>query len=103
MLPAMLQQRSMLIGFLIILCSLLAFPGFAKKAPPVELAGVSCEIPPPLHCPDANCPGPMVIEQGTALEPKNRPKILPRLSLQPQARREGHLHPRPARPRLLPK
>src|SRR5260370_39251028 len=75
MLPAMLQQRSMLIGFLITLCSLLAFPGFAKKAPPVELAGVSCEIPPPLHCPDANCLGPMVIEQGTAVEPKTGRKF----------------------------
>src|SRR5258708_34445529 len=75
MLPAMLQQRSMLIGFLITLCSLLAFPGFAKKAPTVELAGVSCEIPPPLHCPDANCLSPMVIEQGTAVEPKTARKF----------------------------
>src|SRR5438132_7990096 len=72
MLPAMLKQRSMLIGFLITLCSLLAFPGFAKKAAPIELAGVSCEIPPPLHCPDANCLGPMVIEQGNVVEIKTR-------------------------------
>jgi hypothetical protein len=75
MLPAMPKQRSTLIGFLIALCALLTFPGYAKKAPPLELAGVSCEIPPPLHCPDANCPGPMVIEQGTAVEPKTGRKF----------------------------
>lgn len=47
---------------------------YAKK-PPLELAGVSCQTPPPLHCPDANCPGPLVIEQGTALEPKTGRKF----------------------------
>ena len=40
------------------------------KSAPLELAGVTCETPPPLHCPAANCPGPMVIEQGSAVEPK---------------------------------
>jgi len=29
---------------------------YAKKASNIELAGVSCQIPPPLHCPAANCP-----------------------------------------------
>ena len=47
---------------------------YAKKAP-VQLAGMSCETPPPLHCPDANCPGPMVIEQGSAVEPKTGRKF----------------------------
>src|SRR5260370_17727668 len=75
MLPAMLKQRAALIGFLIALSALLAFPGFAKKAPPLELAGVGREIPPPLHCPDANCLGPVVIEQGTAVEPKTGRKF----------------------------
>ena len=42
---------------------------YANKAP-VELAGVSCETPPPLHCPEANCPSSLVIEQGSAVEPK---------------------------------
>ncbi len=70
----MLRQGSTL-TFSIALCALLAIPGFAKKAPPVELAGVSCEIPPPLHCPDANCLSPMVIEQGTAVEPKTGRKF----------------------------
>ena len=47
---------------------------FAKKMP-VELAGVSCQTPPPMHCPDANCPGPLVIESGTAVEPKSGRKF----------------------------
>jgi hypothetical protein len=47
---------------------------YAKSAP-IELAGVTCETPPPLHCPAANCPGPMVIEQGSAVEPKTGRKF----------------------------
>jgi hypothetical protein len=47
----------------------LALSAYAKKAP-LELDGVTCKTPPPQHCPDANCPGPMVIESGTAVEPK---------------------------------
>ena len=47
--------------------TLAMIPGYAKK--PLQLAGVTCETPPPLHCPDANCPGPLVIEQGVAVEP----------------------------------
>jgi len=47
--------------------ALSAIPGYAKK--PLQLAGVVCQTPPPSHCPDANCPGPLVIEQGTAVEP----------------------------------
>jgi hypothetical protein len=49
---------------------ILAIPGRAGKAPPVELAGVACQTPPPLHCPDQGCAGATVIEQGTAVEPK---------------------------------
>lgn len=41
------------------------------KTPALQLAGVACQTPPPSHCPDANCPGPMVIEGGTAIEPKS--------------------------------
>src|SRR5579872_7415521 len=52
----------------------LALSAYAKKAP-VELAGVNCQTPPPLHCPDANCPGSMVIEQGNAIEPKTGRKF----------------------------
>jgi pimeloyl-ACP methyl ester carboxylesterase len=36
---------------------------------PLELDGVVCQTPPALHCADKDCPGPLVIEQGTAVEP----------------------------------
>jgi hypothetical protein len=54
--------------FLVVAAAALA--AYAKKAPPIELNGVTCRTPPPQHCPDANCPGSMVIESGTAVEPK---------------------------------
>ena len=47
----------------------LALSAFAKKIP-IELVGVACETPPPQHCPDKDCPGPLVIQSGTAKEPK---------------------------------
>ncbi len=52
-----------------------AASGRATMAPPVQIAGVTCETPPPLHCPDANCPGTMVTEQGNAVEPKTGRKF----------------------------
>jgi hypothetical protein len=69
------RQTATLIGYLITLSALVAIPGYARKAPPVQVGGVSCEIPAPLHCPDANCPGPLVVEQGTAVEPKTGRKF----------------------------
>lgn len=53
----------------------IAITAYAKKGAPLELAGVVCQTPPPSHCPDANCPGPMVVEQGTAVEPKTNRKF----------------------------
>jgi pimeloyl-ACP methyl ester carboxylesterase len=47
----------------------LAVAAYAKKAPLV-LDNVACQTPPPLHCPDANCPGNLVTNEGTAIEPK---------------------------------
>jgi hypothetical protein len=46
---------------------LICIPVYAKK--PLEVAGVACQTPPPAHCPDKDCQGPLVIEQGTAVEP----------------------------------
>jgi pimeloyl-ACP methyl ester carboxylesterase len=54
---------------LFVLTAAVALAAYAKKAP-LELDGVACKTPPPQHCPDANCPGPLVIESGTAVEPK---------------------------------
>jgi pimeloyl-ACP methyl ester carboxylesterase len=59
-----------LLGFLILVSAIASIPGFARNATPLELGGVSCQNPPPLHCPDANCAGEMMIEQGSAVEPK---------------------------------
>jgi len=47
---------------------------YAKNSQPIELAGVACQTPPPLHCPDANC-GALVTEQGSAVEPKTNRKF----------------------------
>lgn len=62
-----------LVGFLALLAALLAGPAYGKK--PVELDGVACETPPPLHCPDANCPAATVVESGSAVEPKTGRKF----------------------------
>jgi hypothetical protein len=37
---------------------------------PMRLAGTSCEKPPVLHCPDANCAGDVVTNGGPAVETK---------------------------------
>jgi hypothetical protein len=47
----------------------------SAKTTPVELAGVTCQTPPPLHCADKDCPGSLVIEQGTGVEPKTGRKF----------------------------
>src|SRR5579864_9055695 len=52
-----------------------AFPAHAGAPSYLELGGVTCVTPPPLHCGDANCPGPLVIEQGNAVEPKTGRKF----------------------------
>jgi hypothetical protein len=38
----------------------------------VELSGAPCATPPVLHCPDADCPGDRVINQGPVVEMKTR-------------------------------
>ena len=60
---------------LTVVAAMAAISAFAMKIEPIQLAGVTCQTPPPLHCPDADCPGPMVIEQGTAVEPKTGRKF----------------------------
>ena len=42
---------------------------YAKKEP-LELGSVACQTPPPVHCPDANCPANIVQQTGTAVEAK---------------------------------
>jgi hypothetical protein len=54
---------------LLVAFAAVALTAYGKKAP-IELDGVTCKTPPPQHCPDASCPGSLVIESGTAVEPK---------------------------------
>jgi pimeloyl-ACP methyl ester carboxylesterase len=39
---------------------------------PLQFAGAPCVTPPPLHCPDKDCPGDRVINQGNVVEMKTR-------------------------------
>jgi hypothetical protein len=55
--------------------ALALLPGYASAAKYLEFGGVTCQTPPPLHCGDANCPGALVIEQGSAVEPKTGRKF----------------------------
>jgi hypothetical protein len=54
---------------LIVLTAMIAsvFTANAKK---LELDGVACQTPPPMHCPDSGCLGPLVTQGGTAIDPK---------------------------------
>lgn len=38
----------------------------------VSIQGAACATPPVLHCPDSECPGPVVINQGPVVEMKTR-------------------------------
>src|SRR5260370_2664022 len=61
-----------LIGALVVVGAIVAY---AKKGPPIELAGVICETPPPLHCPDARCPSEFVVNQGNTVYPTTAPQF----------------------------
>src|SRR5215469_10921381 len=52
------------------LVSALAAIALAASAKRLELDHVACLTPPQQHCPDTNCAGSMIIESGTAIEPK---------------------------------
>lgn len=67
-----LRQR---IPLLAVLGAATAIGACATSAPPLQLAGLTCLTPPPLHCPDKDCSGPTVIEQGSAIEPKTGRKF----------------------------
>lgn len=41
-------------------------------AQPVRLAGAECTRPPPMHCPDADCPGAVTTNGGSVVEPKTQ-------------------------------
>jgi poly(3-hydroxybutyrate) depolymerase len=58
------------------LCVALALLGYSALATaqdkPFQFAGAPCVTPPPLHCPDKDCPGDRVINQGNVVEMDTR-------------------------------
>ena len=44
----------------------------AQDNKPFQFSGASCTTPPPLHCPDKDCPGDRVINPGAVVEMKSR-------------------------------
>src|SRR5688572_23417064 len=44
----------------------------AAQDKPFQFSGASCATPPPLHCPDKDCPGDRVINPGPVVEMKTR-------------------------------
>ena len=54
-------------------CALMSFVSAAALAQDtVTIPGAVCATPPSLHCPDSECSGPMVINQGPVVEMKTR-------------------------------
>ena len=45
------------------------------SAPPKQVAGVACQSPPPLHCPDENCPADLIANLGNAVDAKTNRKF----------------------------
>jgi len=68
-------MKPILTGLWALAGAIAVLPGTAQAAKYIELGGVPCATPPPLHCGDANCPGSLVIEQGTAIETKTGRKF----------------------------
>ena len=55
---------------LLALASSLFLIGFASNSTAADyfaVADVPCEMPPPVHCPDANCPGEITSNLGNAI------------------------------------
>ncbi|HWZ30750.1 MAG TPA: alpha/beta hydrolase [Bryobacteraceae bacterium] len=63
-------MKSQRIRIRLILMIVVAISAYANKSP-VELGGVACQTPPPMHCPDTNCPGTTTSQTGAAVEPKS--------------------------------
>jgi hypothetical protein len=61
-----LLKRSLLVGLAAVL------GGCAAQAwtPPQVIAGATCASPPPLHCPEADCPNELIANLGNATDPE---------------------------------
>jgi pimeloyl-ACP methyl ester carboxylesterase len=51
-----------------------SFASYAATSPK-QIAGVACESPPPLHCPDENCAADLIANMGNALDAKTNRKF----------------------------
>src|SRR5882724_11902851 len=51
------------------------FWGNCAFAAQKQIAGATCESPPPLHCPDADCPADLIANLGNATDPKTGRKF----------------------------
>lgn len=53
-------------------CAMSALAGCQTQSggEPVELLGVACTSPPPLHCPEADCPADLISNPGNATDPE---------------------------------
>ena len=65
-----LQPARHLSRVLISLSIFVAGSAMAQQAH--TLLGISCAAPPAYHCPDTDCPGPMVTQPGDSVELKTR-------------------------------
>jgi hypothetical protein len=64
-----------LIALLIVAVAAVALTGYVNASPQeqfVRIAGTTCTATPYLHCPDSECSGPTVINEGNVVEMKTR-------------------------------
>jgi pimeloyl-ACP methyl ester carboxylesterase len=66
------SSRSLVVLLVIGLVPAVTTPAIAQSQPAVQIAGAPCATPPVLHCPDADCSGDRVINQGPVVEMKTR-------------------------------
>src|SRR5260370_35413103 len=67
-----MKESGNLIRLLAIVLAVVALTGYLTAQQPVQLAGAPCVAPPFLHCPDKDCTGDRVINQGPVVEMKSR-------------------------------
>ena len=73
----------------------------ATSAQAVRVTGAPCDTPPPLRCSDGQCPGAVVTNGGSVVEPKTGRTYFLDYPCDLKAGRKGHLHSEPARRRLV--
>jgi pimeloyl-ACP methyl ester carboxylesterase len=67
-----MKESGNLIRLLAIVLAVVALTEYIAAQQPVQLAGAPCVAPPFLHCPDKDCTGDRVINQGPVVEMKTR-------------------------------